>query len=110
LRLPTVKGASQQGRQGGFISYRNLGINQLGAVYEGLMSYTGIIADKELAEVARPGEKRGGKQYGDPEKGSWLIPADRLGDYPENTRVVYSAQDAEQHGLRGPKKYAVGEY
>ncbi|UUN25391.1 hypothetical protein [Streptomyces sp. FIT100] len=110
LRLLTMKEAGQKGRQGGFISYRNLGINQLGAVYEGLMSYTGIIAEKELAEVARPGEKRGGKQYGEPEKGSWLIPADRLGDYPENTWVVYSAQDAEQHGLRGPKKYAVGEY
>ncbi|MEI5135295.1 hypothetical protein RB199_27710 [Streptomyces libani] len=110
LRLLTMKEAGQKGRQGGFISYRNLGINQLGAVYEGLISYTGIIADKELAEIAKPGEKRGGKQYGDPEKGSWLVPADRLSDYPENTWVVYSAQDAEQHGLRGPKKYEVGEY
>lgn len=110
LRLLTMKEASQRGRQGGFISYRNLGINQLGAVYEGLMSYTGIIAEEELAEVAKPGAKRGDKQYGDPEKGSWLIPADRLRDYPENTHVVYSAQDAEQYGLRGPKKYAPGTF
>ncbi|NLU75506.1 hypothetical protein HCC61_23045 [Streptomyces sp. HNM0575] len=110
LRLLTMKEAGQKGRQGGFISYRNLGINQLGAVYEGLMSYTGILADKEFAEVAKPGEKRGGKQYGDPEKGSWLVPADRLGDYPENTWVVYSSQEAEQHGLRGPKKYAPGSF
>ncbi|MBZ6091923.1 hypothetical protein KVH02_26920 [Streptomyces olivaceus] len=106
LRLLTMKEAGQKGRQGGFISYRNLGINQLGAVYEGLMSYTGIIADKEFAEVAKPGAKKGDKQYGDPEKGSWLIPADRLSRYRENTHVVYSAQDAEQYGLRGPKKYA----
>ncbi|MFE9697450.1 hypothetical protein [Streptomyces sp. NPDC006270] len=111
LRLLTMKEAGAKGRQGGFISYRNLGINQLGAVYEGLMSYTGIIADKQLAEVAKPGaKKQGGKQYGDPEKGSWLVPADRLGDYSENTWVVYSAQDTEQHGLRGPKKYAAGEF
>ncbi|GAA0410939.1 hypothetical protein [Streptomyces luteireticuli] len=110
LRLLTMKEAGQKGRQGGFISYRNLGINQLGAVYEGLMSYTGIIAGEELAEVAKPGAKKGDKQYGDPEKGSWLIPADRLPDYPENTHVVYSAQDAEQHGLRGPKKYAPGTF
>ncbi|MFF7145775.1 hypothetical protein ACFZB5_31975 [Streptomyces nodosus] len=111
LRLLTMKEAGQKGRQGGFISYRNLGINQLGAVYEGLMSYTGIIDEKkELAEVAKPGAKKAGKQYGDPEKGSWLIPADRLNDYPENTHVVYSAQDAEQHGLRGPKKYAPGTF
>ncbi|MFF9784404.1 hypothetical protein [Streptomyces nigrescens] len=105
LRLLTMKEAGQKGRQGGFISYRNLGINQLGAVYEGLISYTGIIADEELAEVAKPGAKQGDKQYGDPEKGSWLIPADRLSQYREYTHVVYSAQDAEQYGLRGPKKY-----
>ncbi|MBB0242639.1 hypothetical protein FNQ90_00580 [Streptomyces alkaliphilus] len=110
LRLLTMKEAAQKGRQGGFISYRNLGINQLGAVYEGLMSYTGIIAEEELAEVAKPGAKKGGKQYGDPEKGSWLIPAHRLNDYPENTHVVYSAEDAEQYGLRGPKKYAPGTF
>ncbi len=110
LRLLTMKEAGQKGRQGGFISYRNLGINQLGAVYEGLMSYTGIIAEEELAEVAKPGAKRGDKQYGDPEKGSWLIPTDRLKDYPENTHVVYSAQDAEQYGLRGPKKYPEGTF
>ncbi|MFF5879932.1 hypothetical protein ACIQ9M_15480 [Streptomyces californicus] len=105
LRLLTMKEAGQKGRQGGFISYRNLGINQLGAVYEGLMSYTGIIAKDELAEVAKPGAKKGDKQFGDPEKGSWLIPADRLTKYRGNTHVVYSAQDAEQYGLRGPKKY-----
>ncbi|MFJ1990343.1 DNA methyltransferase family protein [Streptomyces asiaticus] len=110
LRLLTMKEAGHKGRQGGFISYRNLGINQLGAVYEGLMSYSGRIAEEELAEVAKPGAKKGGKQYGDPEKGSWLIPADRLNDYEENTHVVYSAQDAEQHGLRGPKKYAPGTF
>ncbi|MGW3389894.1 hypothetical protein [Streptomyces cinereoruber] len=111
LRLLTLKEAGQKGRQGGFISYRNLGINQLGAVYEGLMSYTGIIDEKrELAEVAKPGAKKAGKQYGDPEKGSWLVPADRLNDYPENTHVVYSAQDTEQHGLRGPKKYSPGRF
>ncbi|MGW5778968.1 hypothetical protein [Streptomyces sp. NPDC003863] len=111
LRLLTLKEAGQKGRQGGFISYRNLGIIQLGAVYEGLMSYTGIIdEEKELAEVAKSGGKKAGKQYGDPDKGSWLVPADRLKDYPENTHVVYSAQDTEQHGLRGPKKYAPGRF
>ncbi|MFJ5927925.1 hypothetical protein ACIQF6_35560 [Kitasatospora sp. NPDC092948] len=107
LRLLTMKEASVKGRQGGFISYRNLGINQLGAVYEGLMSYTGIIdEERQLAEVAKPGAQ----QHGDPEKGSWLVPADRLNDYPANTHVVYSAQDAEQHGLRGQKKYDPGTF
>ncbi|NIL84130.1 hypothetical protein RhoFasGS6_01494 [Rhodococcus fascians] len=60
-----------KGRKGGdrgFISYAELGINQLGAVYEGLMSYTGFFAGEDLYEVAK---------NGDPEKGSWVVPMTR---------------------------------
>ncbi|WP_187452007.1 hypothetical protein [Streptomyces parvus] len=101
LRLLTMKKAKRRGERGGFISYRNLGINQLGAVYEGLMSYTGIIAEEELSEVAKGG---------DPEKGSWLVPSHRLKEYPENTRVEYDERDREEKGLRGPKKYPAGTF
>ncbi|WCN81804.1 Eco57I restriction-modification methylase domain-containing protein [Micromonospora sp. LH3U1] len=58
----------QRGRDRGFISYAELGINQLGAVYEGLMSYTGFFADTDLYEVAK---------NGDGSKGSWVVPVDR---------------------------------
>jgi hypothetical protein len=44
-----------RGKDRGFISYAELGINQLGAVYEGLMSYTGFIAAEPLYEVAKDG-------------------------------------------------------
>jgi hypothetical protein len=54
----------KRGRDRGFVSYAQLGINQLGAVYEGLMSYQGRIADDHLIEVAKDG---------DPDKGSWLM-------------------------------------
>ncbi|WP_411576313.1 hypothetical protein [Streptomyces mutabilis] len=101
LRLLTMKKAKRRGERGGFISYRNLGINQLGAVYEGLMSYTGIIADKELCEVAKGG---------DPEKGSWLVPSYRLKEYDEKTWVQYDERDREEKGLRGPKKYPAGTF
>lgn len=57
-----------RGKDRGFISYAELGINQLGAVYEGLMSYTGFIAVEPLYEVARDGN---------PERGSWVVPVDR---------------------------------
>ncbi len=57
-----------RGRDRGFISYAELGINQLGAVYEGLMSYTGRFAETDLFEVAK---------NGDSSKGSWLVPVDR---------------------------------
>ncbi|MEU7998597.1 hypothetical protein AB0B83_25155, partial [Micromonospora sp. NPDC049060] len=39
-----------------------LGINQLGAVYEGLMSYTGFFAETDLYEVAKPGVVGGGRR------------------------------------------------
>ncbi|GAB2776616.1 class I SAM-dependent DNA methyltransferase [Nocardioides salsibiostraticola] len=57
-----------KGRDRGFISYAELGINQLGAVYEGLMSYTGFFAEDDLYEVAKDGNA---------EKGSWVVPVHR---------------------------------
>jgi hypothetical protein len=57
-----------RGKDRGFISYAELGINQLGAVYEGLMSYTGFFAETDLYEVAKDG---------DASKGSWVVPVER---------------------------------
>ncbi|MEK8226482.1 hypothetical protein NKG05_10990 [Oerskovia sp. M15] len=57
-----------KGKDRGFISYAELGINQLGAVYEGLMSYTGFFAEEDLFEVAKDGNS---------EKGSWVVPTRR---------------------------------
>ncbi|GGK65726.1 hypothetical protein Ppa06_21940 [Planomonospora parontospora subsp. parontospora] len=75
-KLMLTKGRRKE--RGGFISYAQLGINQLGAVYEGLMSYTGFIATEELYEVAKGG---------DPKDGSWMIPASKVGDYPSEVFV-----------------------
>ncbi|MFV2021523.1 class I SAM-dependent DNA methyltransferase [Micromonospora sp. LOL_023] len=58
-----------RGKDRGFISYAELGINQLGAVYEGLMSYTGFFAETDLYEVAK---------NGDSSKGSWVVPTNRV--------------------------------
>ncbi|MFD8639979.1 class I SAM-dependent DNA methyltransferase [Streptomyces zaomyceticus] len=68
----------RKGERGGFISYAQLGINQLGAVYEGLMSYSGFIAAEELYEVAKGG---------DPKDGSWLVPASRADEYADGVFV-----------------------
>ncbi|MFF3781162.1 hypothetical protein [Streptomyces sp. NPDC001933] len=75
-RLMLTQGKGRE--RGGFISYAQLGINQLGAVYEGLMSYTGFIAEEELYEVAKGG---------DPSGGSWMIPASRVQDYRDEVFV-----------------------
>ncbi|MGX7695996.1 Eco57I restriction-modification methylase domain-containing protein [Gordonia polyisoprenivorans] len=66
------KPSKRKGAQRGYISYAQLGINQLGAVYEGLMSYSGLIADDDMVEVAKDGNA---------DKGSWLVPSTRSGDY-----------------------------
>lgn len=47
------RGRERRGR----ISYAQLGINQLGAVYEALLSYRGFFAETDLYEVKKAGEK-----------------------------------------------------
>ena len=67
-----------KGKDRGFISYAELGINQLGAVYEGLMSYTGFFAEEDLCEVAKGG---------DASKGSWVVPVERADDISQDDFV-----------------------
>jgi hypothetical protein len=75
------------GRDRGFISYAQLGINQLGAVYEGLMSYTGFFAAEDLYEVAK---------NGDPAKGSWVVPATRIEGISRNDFVRVVDEDTKE--------------
>jgi hypothetical protein len=77
--LLSKESKGRKGTDRGFISYAELGINQLGAVYEGLMSYTGFFADEDLYEVAK---------NGDPEKGSWVVPVSRADHLSESDFVT----------------------
>ncbi|MEV6368158.1 class I SAM-dependent DNA methyltransferase [Micromonospora musae] len=95
-RLMLTKGAKK--RRGGFISYAQLGINQLGAVYEGLMSYTGFVATEQLYEVAKNGE---------PKDGSWMIPASKADEYDDN---VFVYKEDPYTGVRSRVSYAPGEF
>ncbi|MET9199594.1 restriction endonuclease subunit M [Gordonia sp. NPDC003585] len=72
------KPSKRKGSQRGYISYAQLGINQLGAVYEGLMSYSGLIATDDMVEVAKDGNA---------DKGSWLVPSSKSSDYDEKDIV-----------------------
>lgn len=72
------KPSKRKGSQRGYISYAQLGINQLGAVYEGLMSYSGLIAGEDMVEVAKDGNA---------DKGSWLVPSSNSGEYDEKDLV-----------------------
>ena len=49
--------AENRGRSRGRISYVNLGISQLGAVYELLLSFSGFFADEDLIELKPADEK-----------------------------------------------------
>ncbi|MFD9406988.1 Eco57I restriction-modification methylase domain-containing protein [Streptomyces sp. NPDC059989] len=68
-----------QGAGKGFISYAQLGINQLGAVYEGLMSYTGFFASEDLYEVAKPDS--------DGLAGTWVVPQGEADNYDDEVFV-----------------------
>ncbi len=65
----------------GRISYANLGINQLGAVYEALLSYKGFIAKETLYEV-----KKAGSNPTELENAYFVTEA-QLGEYKEEERV-----------------------
>ncbi|MGP3935328.1 Eco57I restriction-modification methylase domain-containing protein [Nonomuraea sp. KM88] len=90
LNMLMLSPESRRGRkngQRGFISYAQLGINQLGAVYEGLMSYTGFFAPKDVNEVAQTVKTAGRtgageeKEKPDPSKGTWIVPTEESSRY-----------------------------
>ena len=71
-----------KGRRGR-ISYPQLGISQLGSVYEGLLSYTGFFVEEKdgLYEVKPEGEPY------DPLKQAFFVPKSALAEYKEEEKV-----------------------
>jgi hypothetical protein len=76
-------GSAGRGRnaRAGRISYATLGINQLGAVYENLLSYSGFFAREELFEVKPADEDH------NPLHHAWFVTAAELEAYTEAERV-----------------------
>lgn len=74
----------RNGRRGR-ISYANLGINQMGAVYEALLSYRGFIAEHDLYEV-----KRAGDSFNELDVG-YFVSESELDQYTEDERVRYES-------------------
>ena len=81
----------------GRISYANLGINQMGAVYEALLSYRGFIADKDLYEVKRKGDTFNELDVG------YFVSEKELEQYDEDERVRVKDNDPKS-ALRMYKK------
>ncbi|MCP4215419.1 MAG: class I SAM-dependent DNA methyltransferase, partial [bacterium] len=78
----------------GRISYARLGINQLGAVYEALLSYTGFFAQTDIYEVKKAGD--GCDELGN----AYFVKAEDLGKYTEEERV-YNADGTLKMYPRG---------
>ena len=74
------RGAGKRRRRGR-ISYAQLGINQLGAVYEALLSYRGFFAEEDLYEV-----KKAGAAHDDLDA-AFFVGAKDLEQYSEDERV-----------------------
>ena len=56
----------------GRISYANLGVNQLGSVYESLLAFRGFYAEEDYIEVHKAN---------DPSDGTFLVPYSRMSDF-----------------------------
>ena len=81
-----TKGRQRRGR----VSYGLLGINQLGEVYESLMSFRGFFAKEDLYEVTKAGAKP--DQLGE----GWFVPQGELDRYTDDEKVYVK----DDRGLR----------
>ena len=133
IRLMSLTRGRGRGKRGR-VSYQLLSINQLGAVYEALLSYRGFFAAEDLYEV-KPGKKKGSTTDGgdgdsddedneddtqdsqtsgrsaetngdDKLDNAWFVPASRLGDYTDDEKVY----DVNEAGHRQLRKHPRGSF
>lgn len=120
IRLMSLSGGKHKGR----ISYQLLSINQLGAVYEALLSYRGFFAPEDLYEVQPGAKKKTAKPTADDDgeeddddsdaeeedsggtsndimDSTWFVPASRIGQYKPSERV----HDIDDNGHRKLRVY-----
>ncbi|MDP2106227.1 MAG: N-6 DNA methylase, partial [Desulfobulbaceae bacterium] len=81
IQLLSLSRPGTGNRRRGRISYAQLGINQLGAVYEGLLSYSGFFAKTDLYEVKKEGE-----EYNELEA-AYFVTKEELPNYEENEKA-----------------------
>ena len=129
IKLLSLSKGQGRGRRSGRVSYQLLSINQLGAVYEALLSYRGFFADEDLYEV-KPAPKKGrtasddegddDAEGGDDDSAStgrqarasdsdadmlenaWFVPRSRIDDYRDDEKV-YDNDDGRRRLRMHPK-------
>ncbi len=120
IRLMSLSSGKGKSHKSGRVSYQLLSINQLGAVYEALLSYRGFFAPEDLYEVQPEPKKAAAstrsdedeeesEQEGEPQGGgstdlmdsAWFVPASRINQYKPGERV----HDLDEHGHRKLRVY-----
>lgn len=92
-----TQGKGRKRARTGRISYAHLGINQLGAVYEALLSYRGFFAKEDLFEVRPEGGSTDEFETG------YFVTASELHEYKETEKVFVENDDGEKVLKRYPK-------
>lgn len=132
IRLLSLSKAQGKGRRLGRVSYQMLSINQLGAVYEALLSYRGFFAEEDLYEVKPAPKKASATSSGDDEDGNdgvgdddtksgssrvsdsdadklenaWFVPRSRIDEYRDDEKVY----DVNESGRRKLRMYQKGAF
>lgn len=130
IKLLSLSKGQGRGKRSGRVSYQLLSINQLGAVYEALLSYRGFFADEDLYEV-KPAPKKGRAASEDDEgdddadggdddsastgrsarasdsdadmlENAWFVPRSRIDDYKDDEKV-YDVEDGRRKLRMHPK-------
>lgn len=103
--MSLTRESGKKNERRGRISYANLGINQMGAVYEALLSYRGFIAEHTLFEVKRAGDKFNELDVG------YFVSEEELDQYTEDERVRYEKNDPDGKYKKGQlRKYEKGSF
>ncbi len=85
----------QKSKARGRISYANLGINQLGSVYEGLLAYRGFYAEQDYIEVHPAGQ---------PNEGTFVVPRSRIDDF-KNDEILKDEEGKNKLLVKGTFVY-----
>ncbi|MCP4378830.1 MAG: class I SAM-dependent DNA methyltransferase, partial [bacterium] len=101
------------------VSYQALSINQLGAVYESLLSYRGFFSSEDLYEVMPAAKKqKAAKGDGGDDEGSgqqayggttdllangWFVTKHEIGDYENSEKVTFTNTEGRQQLRVYPK-------
>ena len=101
LSRPAKGGRGGRRSRRGRISYAHLGLNQLGAVYEALLSYRGFFASETLFEV-----KKKDTRTVDPLDPAYFVTEAELPEYSEEERVFDIDPDTGEKHLRRYEKGA----